>query len=695
MSNPTRARASLVALAVVVAIGAAAALVLLAPPAPPPGAPGSGTAPGAEIPGPDPAGAGATTLPDGAPTRAPAGIAKATVPAERADLLVDQYWGTYVGGNKTGYLRVLATRAQRDGKPVIELREEHYGRSHSKIAEKTRESRTEVRGILDEDLSVIEFVIETRELERVASTRVHRDGNGYEVVTELDGKRTVRRVDGSGPVCGSWDLLLMRLAREGRLRPDAPHRFLEFDLGVPRAVEKTIHTRAVLDPSPAGREAFRVEFDVVQATLDARGVVAHGRMGGTELRATTETDAKAFDGDAVAIVRDDLNIDFNFPRWGALDEVVLSVVVEGDEDGDIFQESEYQKVAFRSASGSGIYTLTLQPYRLREAAKRSETEPPCDLAEFLEPTPMEQCDDPMIISKAKEIAGDLPDALEQVRAISRWVNTQLDKRYTEIAGLSASETLREMAGDCSEHAVLFNALTRALGHPVRQCSGFVFLGEIGGRHAWSQVLIDGRWIHVDTVLDSVGADPRYILFYEHRPGHERDLTYDRRMTHLTTHPARATVESFRIFGRSWTPAEARGAAKAADGRYDNPILGLSFPLPEGWKAGSRVFSLTTAQFRSGPASFEMRVLPYRFEALKQYPWMFGLTGNAGEWEKAAVGNREGRRAATEQGARRQLCWAIEFEDGVLVLQYAGPAEGVAGVEKALASLVLLEPGPAK
>jgi hypothetical protein len=170
---------------------------------------------------------------------------------------------------------------------------------------------------------------------------------------------------------------------------------------------------------------------------------------------------------------------------------------------------------------------------------------------------MEQCDDPAIQAKAAEIVTGKTELRDKVKAISSWININLRKEYTEIAELSAVDTLRRMGGDCSEHATLFDAFTRAIGIPARECSGYVFLSEDGGRHAWSQVWIEGRWMHVDTVLNRVGADPRYIMMWEHLPGQPRDLSLGRRQTFLQTSRPRMRVRSFVAWGKPWKPDEAR------------------------------------------------------------------------------------------------------------------------------------------
>lgn len=641
---------------------------------PPANAPGSS-------PGPE------ATLPVAEQPPTPANTATTPVPTPQRQLLLDQYWNYFAGGNKTGWGRVHAYQVTEDGATRIELHEEFFNRTRSQIASKTRDSSTELLAWLEPDLTVISMDLQTHEAHRTSSIRVQRDPRGYEVLTALDGATQVKRLDGVGPVCGSWDLLMMNLARDGALVEGREVTFQEFDLGVPRVLNKTIRTRAVRCDAAGKVTGWDVEFDVVRAALDARGVIAQGALGGSEVVATTRADALRFDDEQVMTFQDDLNIDFTFPRYGALEEVTAEVVVPKDPDGDLFLPSEYQRVTFERRGDAGVYTLALLPYRHPEAGARAAAEPtPTDFTEYLEPTPMAQCDDPEVKERAEEVTREAKTPLEKVRALAHWVNRNLGKQYTEVAGLSARQTLREMAGDCSEHAVLFEAMARAVGVPTRECSGYVFLGEIGGRHAWSQVWVDERWQHVDCVLDCVGSDPRYVQFFQHRPNHERDLTVDRRMMRLTTQSLRAHVTSFRLWGQEWTPEAARTSARVHEGRYENPLVGLAFPVAEGWQAAEETFPLTHARLHKDRMTFEVRVLPYAEATLHESPWMLGSTPGETTWTEARIGNCDGHMASVGRAGRAMTVWTMPFEDGTVALIWQGKSGPGQDIESMLAGV---------
>ncbi|GEM_PF-4690714 len=605
-------------------------------------------------------------------------------PPEEDEFLLDQWFGRYVGGQKVGWVRVEA-HLDADGR--ILLREEHLSRSRSQIARMTRESSLTVEARLDDaDLSVLDMHIVEQEQGRSTVVDVVWEDYGYTVTTLLDGTSQSRRLLGTGGVCGSNDLLLMRLAAQGKLTPGSETQFQEFDLGVPRAIEKSVKTLVA-----APGESYEVEFDVVRATLDGRGVVLHAIVGGEELRAETPAVAKRMSGDT-ATMQDDISMDFAFPRFDALDEVVLEAKVRGDTDGDLFQPNEYQKVEVQREGSEGIYRITMLPYRRKHAEERAARETEGDHAEFLDPTPMAQSDDPRIVAKAKEIIRGIEDPTEQVRGLASWIHTNLRKQYTAVGGLSATETLRAMGGDCSEHATLFNAFARAIGIPVRECSGYVFLSKQGGRHAWSQVWIEGRWMHVDTVVNCVGADPQYILMWEHLPGQPRDLSLGRRQTVLETNSPRIRVQSFAAWGKTWTPDAARESVQVRAGVFENPLLGLSAPIPAGWTASRGVGELATVTLERGGFTLEMRTMPYASDAFRKQ-----LGSNGSGWKEVTIGSRKAHRRGRVTNGSVSAEWAIPLgrsQTLYVTLAGSGPESraSLAEAEKLLGEMTVREAG---
>jgi transglutaminase-like putative cysteine protease len=134
-------------------------------------------------------------------------------------------------------------------------------------------------------------------------------------------------------------------------------------------------------------------------------------------------------------------------------------------------------------------------------------------AEWLASDNRVSVEDPAIRKAARAAAGgERPDP-DPVR-LMRWVHDHV--RYTlDFNPFNALEVLRERKGDCSEYALLFVALARALGLPAREVSGLVLAQSSPtgfGYHAWAEVYAGGRWLPVDPTWDEAPVNPTHIRF---------------------------------------------------------------------------------------------------------------------------------------------------------------------------------------
>lgn len=132
-----------------------------------------------------------------------------------------------------------------------------------------------------------------------------------------------------------------------------------------------------------------------------------------------------------------------------------------------------------------------------------------DALAALKPSPYVQSEDQAIVKKAREIIGTTTDAAEAANKLADWVvkHMKADAATSLSVGYaSASEVLRTLKGDCTEHSVLLAALCRAVGIPARTATGMMYTSEFLGRkqafggHQWTQVFLGGKWIDLDAVL---------------------------------------------------------------------------------------------------------------------------------------------------------------------------------------------------
>lgn len=150
-------------------------------------------------------------------------------------------------------------------------------------------------------------------------------------------------------------------------------------------------------------------------------------------------------------------------------------------------------------SGSA-FTVTIAPRKWESGVSLAQARK--DQPEFLKPSMLIPSDDPAMISKAKELAGNLDDTLKIADRVTRHV-FQIMSPNTGIGVLrDAREVLKTKEGLCRDHAVLCATLMRAAGVPTRVISGLIFDGDAYYYHAWVECWSGSDWIAFDSTRGS-------------------------------------------------------------------------------------------------------------------------------------------------------------------------------------------------
>lgn len=122
--------------------------------------------------------------------------------------------------------------------------------------------------------------------------------------------------------------------------------------------------------------------------------------------------------------------------------------------------------------------------------------------EFLKPNAMVESEHPEIVTLAKELTRATPR--ETALALARWVAEHLSMD-AGIVMAPASELIRDRRATCIGYATLLASLARAAGIPSRIAMGYVYYGGIWGGHAWTEVILDGRWVPLDAAVYTPGT----------------------------------------------------------------------------------------------------------------------------------------------------------------------------------------------
>lgn len=132
-------------------------------------------------------------------------------------------------------------------------------------------------------------------------------------------------------------------------------------------------------------------------------------------------------------------------------------------------------------------------------------------------TPRSQSDHEAIRKKAREIVGKEKDPLKKAVLLQKWVYRKVRKTYVENAD-NALAVLDSLAGDCTEHTLLFVALARAAGVPAREVGGLAYVKAKGkpqfGWHAWAEVHDGSQWVSIDPTWDQTYVDATHVKFSE-------------------------------------------------------------------------------------------------------------------------------------------------------------------------------------
>jgi transglutaminase-like putative cysteine protease len=142
---------------------------------------------------------------------------------------------------------------------------------------------------------------------------------------------------------------------------------------------------------------------------------------------------------------------------------------------------------------------------------------PAEAAEYLRSSILVESDNPAIVAKAKEIAGSEKDAYAAARKVVDWVGRSMRKDYGASAD-RATDVLRTLRGDCTEHSLLSIALLRALGIPARRVDGVVYVQNGDGVpalywHEWVEAWV-GTWTQLDPTFGQPVADATHLTLGE-------------------------------------------------------------------------------------------------------------------------------------------------------------------------------------
>lgn len=421
--------------------------------------------------------------------------------------LGEQWFGIYLGGERTGFARHTLAETDDGYEITVEASVKMLVLGFS------REASSRERYRVSRSLSLRSFQVE----QVLDGTPMMLSGEatpkGVKVTVISGGSRKEKLLKAKGSVYPPPALNLYPLLKG--TAPGKVYRLQMIDIeGVKvKEVEITVKGSETL---PDGTRALHIRNDLYPMVdndvwLDPSGrtIRESVRDGLVETRAEDRESTRRFIAEA-ALSRRDLILDFSLVRVEpplkdptALTRLVLEV--EGIPAGFTLPQGGGQEARRRD---DGKVVFTVEP-----TAKGSTSGEDGEPARFLAPTDRLPADHPTLVARAKEVVGEEPDAGKRVEKLVRWVAGYVEDSVTDAP--SPLDTLASRKGNCQSHARLYVSVARAAGIPSRFVSGLVYLAGKGFLyHSWAESRVEGGWLPVDPTFGQVPVDATHVKLVE-------------------------------------------------------------------------------------------------------------------------------------------------------------------------------------
>ena len=109
-------------------------------------------------------------------------------------------------------------------------------------------------------------------------------------------------------------------------------------------------------------------------------------------------------------------------------------------------------------------------------------------------------------------AGATSVPIDKCKRLTQYVWKHVRVSPFSTAMQPASEIVKTMRGDCTEHAVLLSALMRCQGIPSRVVIGFIYVPNPSAfvPHMWTEAFVDGKWIPFDSTRGPIGVGVTHL-----------------------------------------------------------------------------------------------------------------------------------------------------------------------------------------
>jgi len=426
------------------------------------------------------------------------------------NMLGTNWYGIYFQGKKIGYAINTLKREISPSGPVY--RSELTGTMTVYTRGAFHQIEMVMRWYFDSSppYDLAEFINRMKTGSDNSEIKIIRDPHGYQAWILQGGE--MRRVDLESFVLTLDDMLAVATWIQQRPRIGDRIRFedlnfetlqidqafaelLKIESAMVNGIEMTYYT--VLQKPSTGPEMILVYgADGTQFTMSLGGVF--------KFQLEPETIAKKTDKPVDLFLHNFVRID---TALGNPQKVVRLKAALDDKSGLIIREAPGQTVEFDAVNVR--YIITTVPGR-DPRIKPTVAEIDKNLAA----TTGIPIDHPKVVGLARQAISGANTTAEKVARLVRFVADYIKDEYNANR-LTVLDILANREGTCSEHALLFTALARALAIPCREVFGLVYAGDKSKGflpHAWNEVVVDGYWLPVDPTWGQTTIDATHIRF---------------------------------------------------------------------------------------------------------------------------------------------------------------------------------------
>ncbi|MBN2564983.1 MAG: transglutaminase domain-containing protein [Candidatus Eisenbacteria bacterium] len=234
-------------------------------------------------------------------------------------------------------------------------------------------------------------------------------------------------------------------------------------------------------------------------------------LGSVRQRAASDVasrESEAIDMLAASTIRSNVMI----PSPRAVDEAVYELWLEnGDITADIVEDGR-QEVVGRTERGVLLKVRRVVPTPGTTIKFPVRSTP---LKDYLDGNPMMQTWYPILLGTAsKSVWESGQDTWQGAKQIEEWVYNTIEQKDLGTAFASAREVMERRSGDCTEHAVLMAAMTRAVGIPSKIAAGLVYHEGGFSYHMWVEVWTGEGWYALDPTMGEGSVDATHLKLAE-------------------------------------------------------------------------------------------------------------------------------------------------------------------------------------